>query len=80
MIVSRHYEVESSFPGMSRSRKVIDIGDNLSFKNIFLEISTFFITMEASMINVKKLGLSQKKYCEILTLPWMNEIYYQTEN
>ena len=32
------------------------------------------------MINVKKLGLSQKKYCGILTLPWMNETYLQTEN
>lgn len=71
MVMSRHYELEGAMTTAHKSTKVIRKAE-ARYKRFFMEISSFFITMESALVNVRKMSLQSKSYHNILISPWLS--------
>lgn len=80
LVLSRHYEIEGAISTTLKSTKIIINKSEIKYRNFFLDVSSFFLTTEASVVDVQKMYLQKKNYISILTAPWMSEFIIQTES
>lgn len=78
IVLSRSYELEGTVTTAQRSTKLIK-QSVARYKSFYLELSSFFITMEASLINVGRMGLEKKNHLNVLTAPWLSEYFVLSE-
>jgi hypothetical protein len=71
LILSRHYDVEGLITVAGKSTRKIKRASS-GWKRFYLEISSFFLTMETTTTNVQKMSLYSKTYNNILVAPWIS--------